>query len=254
MTDKVQFGPSSLYQTLPSWQRQPLRARKWSEGSREVTLRAVIDLTSINRGIKHTENAVCFEHDGLPADDRCGRVDLQTTLLTHGPYFDEQHGEVVNLTRLISPNTQAPARQLFKKVYAHFTLDPSQQEAFEASTTNLVAGLSVIQGLPGTGKTRVNACIALTLATMGVKVLATAASNIGVQQLLLTIIWAALALPEVSQSVKIILIGTASKTSEKATEMSIEGSSDPAEQLEATAELGYGLSKKERVIDPKLLP
>lgn len=62
-------------------------------------------------------------------------------------------------------------------------LDETQTEALKRSTFAIPGGVHLVVGPPGTGKTRTAKRIILTLASLGLKVLVTAGSNKGVDNL-----------------------------------------------------------------------
>ncbi|KAJ5405989.1 hypothetical protein N7465_007273 [Penicillium sp. CMV-2018d] len=66
-------------------------------------------------------------------------------------------------------------------------LDPTQKEAFTKSTTAITVGVSLIQGPPGTGKTTTAVAIVLAMMALQIRVLLTAASNKGVDNLTLAL-------------------------------------------------------------------
>ncbi len=228
---------------------------RWAEGSRRVAIKAEDTAISINRMIDFVEQAVNHVHGDLPNGDACGRFDLHTTLLAHGPFFDPEHGQPVNLSRLVPTSDTDPAIKRLRSVTAKFTLDKSQEMAFDRSFYNLRGGLSLIQGPPGTGKSRVNACIATAAAAVGIKVLITAATNLSVQQLLTYIIEALESAFYLQGMFDVVLFSTPTKSTDTAVEMSEDlrdGATKPG-QIRAFAELAVGLDSKQIVSDSRLL-
>ncbi|KAI9878183.1 MAG: hypothetical protein M1830_001618 [Pleopsidium flavum] len=227
-------------------------AGRWSEGVKRVTLKADIDSTSMNRMIQRMQDAVTFEPEPLPEDDECGRFDLHATLLAHGPSFDKDHCKFVNLFKLVSPNERDEGARRYGRVLDMFKLDHFQLMAFNASTMQLVAGLAVIQGAPGTGKTRVNACIAIALASVGIKVLVTAASNNGAEALLGKIVDALEENEQLKEWLDIVHFQTPNTTADIA--VSQDPTAPKPGRLEATAALRVGLhGKSDDEQDPRLV-
>ncbi|MCJ1361384.1 hypothetical protein MMC16_000483 [Acarospora aff. strigata] len=188
---------------------------RWSEITRKVALEAIDDSTSINRMIQGLQDAVKFRAEPLPEGDRCGRFDLQDTLLAHGLRFDPIHSPTVNLFDLFSAGKELNlARTKIQEVLNIYKLDPSQTIAFKASTERLVGGLSLIQGPPGTGKTIVNACIAVSMAYIGIPVLVTASSNVGTDQLLSYIVTCMKENPTIRAAFDVVRFNTPATISE----------------------------------------
>ena len=67
----------------------------------------------------------------------------------------------------IDQNERDWAEQQVNNTVAKVTLDNLQKEAWNAAARNVVGRVLLIQGPPGTEKTRINACIAVSLAMIG---------------------------------------------------------------------------------------
>ncbi|KAL3451015.1 AAA domain-containing protein [Aspergillus insuetus] len=62
-------------------------------------------------------------------------------------------------------------------------LDENQSQAFWSSVTRIVCGISLVQGPPRVGETRTSTAVILALACLGIRVVLTASSNAGVDNL-----------------------------------------------------------------------
>ncbi|KAL5340554.1 P-loop containing nucleoside triphosphate hydrolase protein [Aspergillus crustosus] len=117
---------------------------------------------------------------------------LTRTLLGHGSELnpDNEHYFVMD-ARLIDPPRSSGVSSLstetrlarLKHIQECFKLDKAQQEAFYASVTAMVCGVSLVQGLPRTGRTRTSVVIILALAALGHKVMLAGGLNTGVDKL-----------------------------------------------------------------------
>ncbi|KAJ5193258.1 hypothetical protein N7449_009400 [Penicillium cf. viridicatum] len=123
-----------------------------------------------------------------PGNHRPG-FSLSRTVLAHSTELDFTSPDYFVLTiELLSslPSDIAKERLEYVRDFCH--LDPNQEEAFTKSTTAITVGVSLIQGPPGTGKTTTAVAIVLAMMALQVKVLLTAASNKGVDNLTLALI------------------------------------------------------------------
>ena len=113
--------------------------------------------------------------------------DAQATALAHGPLGDPVFGPKVKLLDLVPVEQHELCKARILQVQQIFSLDESQMDAFQGIMNEVVSGVALIQGPGGTGKTRVNSCLAVAAAVCGLKVLVCAASNGGVDALMAAI-------------------------------------------------------------------
>ncbi len=74
-------------------------------------------------------------------------------------------------------------RERLQYILENFPLDETQRAAFDKSTRRICAGIHLIHGPPGTGKTRTALVIILTMTALDLRVLLAAGSNKGVDNL-----------------------------------------------------------------------
>lgn len=157
----------------------------------QFTMTAVVNTIPHDRmlaGIRHVSRSRPWEEQDEDERSNPKAFVISETLEAHGPKADAREGHLVNILDHVPEADRHHAAQTIERVKQEFGLDPTQTAATNAVFGNLVAGVELIHGPPGTGKTRVNACIAVAAALCGLKVLVCAASNGGVNNLLLAIV------------------------------------------------------------------
>jgi hypothetical protein len=126
--------------------------------------------------------------DALVFGDKPGNhgngFSLQRTVLAHGSELDPSHPDyfVLNVAQL-SPLEPEIVQRRLEYIRTVRILDDKQQEGYDKSLTRMVAGLSLILGPPGTGKTHVAVAIIVTAASLGLKVILAAGSDKAVDNL-----------------------------------------------------------------------
>ncbi|CAI7582678.1 unnamed protein product [Penicillium viridicatum] len=122
-------------------------------------------------------NKACVYGD-KPENHRAG-FSLSRTVFSHGTELNFTSPDYFVLTiELLSPLPSDISKQRL------------QYEAFTKSTTAITVGVSLIQGPPGTDKTTTAVAIVLAMMTLRIRVLLTAASNKGVDNLTLALMGA----------------------------------------------------------------
>ncbi|KAF7160020.1 hypothetical protein CNMCM5623_005566 [Aspergillus felis] len=109
---------------------------------------------------------------------------LKRTVLAHGVELDPISNFYFLLdARKMSEVLPPQQAERISYILENFPLDEAQQRAFPKSTFEITCGISLIQGAPGTGKTRTAMVIILLLMALDLKVLLVAGSNKGVDNL-----------------------------------------------------------------------
>ncbi|MCJ1382153.1 hypothetical protein MMC17_005265 [Xylographa soralifera] len=131
---------------------------------------------------------------GMPPNDKLKqkhkfqRFDLVKTLLAHGPEADFIFGSKIQFKNFMKDEELQLFDSKMSQIKQLLMLDVYQAKAFDNVFGVVAAGLVITQGNPGTGKTRVNAGIAIFVVFLGLKVLVAAGSNGAVDALMLKIV------------------------------------------------------------------
>lgn len=111
---------------------------------------------------------------------------LKRTILAHGSELSPESELYFELdVREVSVLDQKLKDERLEYIQKKFKLDDSQREAVNKSVFQVVAGIHLVKGPPGNGKTRTTLVMILILACLGMKVLISAGSNQAVDTLLL---------------------------------------------------------------------
>ncbi|KAJ5744729.1 hypothetical protein N7533_009599 [Penicillium manginii] len=120
-----------------------------------------------------------------PKSDGYG-FSLKRTILAQGsevcrtsPFYFELNVKDISV---VPPELQ---KERIDFILGKYVLDSSQRQAVENSVFKVVAGISLVKGPPGNGKTRTTLVMLLILTSLGMKVLICAGSNQAVDTLLL---------------------------------------------------------------------
>ncbi|GKZ81434.1 hypothetical protein AnigIFM56816_005954 [Aspergillus niger] len=116
-------------------------------------------------------------------------LSLRRTLLAHGTELEYGNQGYFTLdVRQMSPISPEDQQERLEHIWHTFRLDETQRRAFMASVTQIVCGVSLIQGSPGTGKSSTAKAIVCAAAALGCKILLVAGSNKGIDNLAETVI------------------------------------------------------------------
>ncbi|CAI7637547.1 unnamed protein product [Penicillium bialowiezense] len=111
---------------------------------------------------------------------------LERTILAHGSELSPESELYFELdVREVSVLDQKLKDERLDYIEKKFKLDNSQRQAVNKSVFQVVAGIHLVKGPPGNGKTRTTVVMILILACLGMKVLISAGSNRAVDTLLL---------------------------------------------------------------------
>ncbi|KAJ6103638.1 hypothetical protein N7486_003860 [Penicillium sp. IBT 16267x] len=155
--------------------------------SRQIEVTVKVNLKSSNAQIEalvDTGRATSFgdsaKHDG-------NGFSMQRTILAHGLELDRSnpHYFEINCKECsIIPGPQQLERVDY--ILNRYPLDPSQKSAVDKALFKVVAGIHLIKGPPGNGKTRLILVMTLILASLDLRVLICGGSNTAVDNLLHT--------------------------------------------------------------------
>ncbi|KAJ5556242.1 hypothetical protein N7494_000157 [Penicillium frequentans] len=155
--------------------------------SRQIELTVKVNLKSSNAQIEalaYAGKATSFgdstEHDG-------NGFSMQRTILAHGLELDPSNPHYFEIN--CKECSVVPGPQQLERVdyiLNKYPLDPSQKSAVDKALFRVVAGIHLIKGPPGSGKTRSILVMTLILASLGLRVLICGGSNTAVDNLLHT--------------------------------------------------------------------
>ena len=163
--------------------RAPLTA-EWNGKTCKIELTVKVNQKSIpqidglvNAGKKGSTDG--SSKDGVP------RFSLQRTILAYGCELDPRSPLYFRMDAKESSDVPVDRmRERVEYIFQKFPLGRSQREAVERAIFHAVAGIHLIKGPPGNGKTRTIMVMMLILVCLNLKVLVCAGSNTAVDNLL----------------------------------------------------------------------
>jgi hypothetical protein len=154
--------------------------------TRKIMASLAVNLKPTNLQINALDMAGRTVSFGDSAERNGNGFSLQRTILAQGselspksPFYFEL--DVKSVSEL-APNLQ---RERIEYIREKYVLDKSQSRAVQMSVFKVIAGIHLVKGPSGNGKTRTTLVMLLILASLGMKVLISGGSNQAVDTLLL---------------------------------------------------------------------
>lgn len=155
--------------------------------SRQIEVTVKVNLKSSNAQIEALVDAGRVTSFGDSTKVDGNGFSMQRTILAHGSELDPSHPHYFEINCKECSIVPGP-QQLERVDYIlnKYPLDPSQKSAVNKALFKVVAGIHLIKGPPGNGKTRSILVMTLILASLDLRVLICGGSNTAVDNLLHT--------------------------------------------------------------------